>query len=1712
MFKRIIAIMALGIAIAANGQVKAPDFAYPKTVKTDAEKALSSAGSDGIKQLEALMQLTKAEHLIDATSLQPSFKRIMQYGQQQSDTQIKALFDLYAASVVYDFWSINRWKYNRRNIPLSPRPADMAEWSGQMFRNVIDSLCITGYNASGDMPIARFRPVVDADEIQQQYFPSLRDFAMGQVYDLHSRHSEINKLISQTRNFHKPGTAPWFAWTIADNSISQDTKSLLKIYNDAENKRAALIIWPNLLDKIVAGDSILVNREFCNTFNEAATISTNTAFNSCFKAFVAKASAANIDLKLHSFYAPNTDFKFSLSDIRNLSDVTITFKGFKTEQALNKYLSKKSGKPIYTKEFSYHLGEASPVSSHKEVSASLPQGFYTVSVSAPNKKLSSNRNVQFISVVPALPVVFFNNDSAIVGVYNTANGNPIAGATVSLIGQKQSVLGKKKSNASGLAIFKKPKGYSSVQITANNITVDFSNRISANTSYVPHVLHTSITTQRGLYHPGDTIRFLAVAMNDTVVRKGLEMNVKLMDTDGKTVATYSGISDNYGRLAGSFALPTELSRSGNFSITAYVEDNLPLPGDGRVMVSDYKLSGLQMSDITATVNAPQEPSVNVSGCVSTFSGQPVSNSNVTITVSMEPDSVCSAQVLTDSNGEFKTTIPYPQKEYKSSYLRIKAQVIGPDGEAIERQTSLQASFPYNLNVKIEEYADICEPLSVSYQLANAATDSLTTALRWSLKSANDTEVASGTLNASPASIQLPNVKAGQYSLVFTPCDSTLANKTSQYLTLYNSKTTEIPDTTQLFFSPNPQSITPQNGKISLKIGVTDSINIYTATDSNNTIKLTPHSLKPGYNTISVNVANTSVLQLFAVKGGKIKQQSFSILHSPKSDLNITLESFRDKVTSGTREHWKLIVTDSDNKPVDAAIVANIHDFRLDLLRAPKALSIRRTTQPNTMYYSGPGAFNFYAEYYDSFAHSQPFQITPPQWKYLIRPRFNSLPVVRIRGTQPVAYGKMYVSNRAMDAVTAEAAVEESREDLDTDQSTPVNTLRIGDVVDALWAPTLSTTNGAADISFLVPNANSTWAANFTVWTKDLRKESISRKFVSQKPIMVSINSPRFVRIGDRASIIATYMNTTDSTITVNASLACPGDSIAHNLVIAPHATETLTISLCSNSLATEMAVTARGSYGAFADGERHIIPVLPSTAEVTDATNFYVNPGDTLYNIALPQPKGHDFSLELTYTENPMWTVVEALPSLMDKGIASTANAQAAAYFSASVALGLMDQHPELGYKFNRNDLRSAMRDAEANLVNLQDSDGSFKWGAWSRKGDVHTTASVLDILATLKRAGYLDSKSKIAKLIPDAVKFYDENVRNVNLMYAIVRPSFNEVTQSLNGQSVTHKTTQWINKNWKKLDIGTKAQAASAMHFNGNENMARRIMSSVDQFGTQTADKGYEFKNVSSLQTYAWLLEAYAEIDKKSSHIDGIRQYLIVHKQATNWGNSLITSWIVDAMINSGTPWVNPAEGTTISVDSTTMHFSPTERMGAIKTTISGKELTLKMSGKTPSYGAVTARYIQPVASVKAFSDGEVSVDKLLLVLDQKTNKWQHVTNNTLLLGDRVKVILTVKTSRPMSQVVVDDARAAALEPVIQLPRFVFADGASAYLQNRDTKTVLYFDYLPKGTYLFEYEANVNNTGTYSSGIATATCTLAPTLTAHSSGNTLTINRADNN
>jgi len=101
--------------------------------------------------------------------------------------------------------------------------------------------------------------------------------------------------------------------------------------------------------------------------------------------------------------------------------------------------------------------------------------------------------------------------------------------------------------------------------------------------------------------------------------------------------------------------------------------------------------------------------------------------------------------------------------------------------------------------------------------------------------------------------------------------------------------------------------------------------------------------------------------------------------------------------------------------------------------------------------------------------------------------------------------------------------------------------------------------------------------------------------------------------------------------------------------------------------------------------------------------------------------------------------------------------------------------------------------------------------------------------------------------------------------------------------------------------------------------------------------------------------------------------------------------------------------------------------------------------------------------------------------------------------VGDELVVRIVLSTDRDMEYLHLKDYRGSGTEPVNVLSQYKYQDGLAYYESTRDTASHFFIDYLPKGTYVFEYSTRVQLRGEYQTGIAEIQCMYAPEFNSHS-------------
>ena len=215
---------------------------------------------------------------------------------------------------------------------------------------------------------------------------------------------------------------------------------------------------------------------------------------------------------------------------------------------------------------------------------------------------------------------------------------------------------------------------------------------------------------------------------------------------------------------------------------------------------------------------------------------------------------------------------------------------------------------------------------------------------------------------------------------------------------------------------------------------------------------------------------------------------------------------------------------------------------------------------------------------------------------------------------------------------------------------------------------------------------------------------------------------------------------------------------------------------------------------------------------------------------------------------------------------------------------------------------------------------------------------------------------------------------------------------------------------------------------------------------------------------------------------------------------------YIIASVMLTGSDWASVPVKQNVTVNGKALEITDSESAtGYFAQTINadGKvKIQVTPNGTTPSYGSVISISRKPMTSVKARPGRDLSIEKRCLV--ERDGKW--VETDRFALGERVRVQLTVKAKRNLQYVSIDDERPAAFAPVDQLPGYVWDGSLGFYRENLDASTRLFINYLPQGTYHISYDMTAAAQGSFISGIATLQSQYAPELTAHSAGNTITV------
>lgn len=905
-------------------------------------------------------------------------------------------------------------------------------------------------------------------------------------------------------------------------------------------------------------------------------------------------------------------------------------------------------------------------------------------------------------------------------------------------------------------------------------------------------------------------------------------------------------------------------------------------------------------------------------------------------------------------------------------------------------------------------------------------------------------------------------------------------------------------------------------------------------------------------------ASGIVLNYSFVKQGKCYTRMMSIARPlPEKKLNIAWKTFRNRLTPGQKEEWTLKITTPDGKPAKAQLMSVLYDKSLDQI-TPHFWNLSLDfyqSLPNCywkhnltfrpFYLNGVYPTKYYDEkqldvdkfdgkFFSYYAYMQAVELSKLERSLggtveAVRVKKDELvkeeaKVMRIYGSKMVRVGAAAPSANKVFDVVEEMPQFVGGSGSDVGQYLDKVQVRENLNETAFFYPALeSDNNGNVAIRFTLPESVTTWKFMGLAHDKEMRNGLLVDEAVAQKTVMVQPNMPRFLREGDKATIVAKLSNTSDKKVSGNARMQIL-DAETQKVVwqktqnYSINAEGSATVSFDVQGLKEGVYINKVVAAGnGYSDGEQHYLPVLSDRELVVNTLPITLHQqGEQSFDLSKlfldkegKQAKGtEEAKVTVEYTNNPSWLMIKALPAISNPDDEDAISLMSAIY--ANTITTYIQKNLSLE--------TSRLQNQVEKLRKLQNNDGSFSW--WKgMKGSRYMTTAVAEMMVRLNAIA--GTQKSISKMLTSAINYLSwQAAREVREMKKMeekkhkVSPSEQALHYlyilSMDGRKMKENFEQdqaylldKMSKMTSDFTIYGKARAAVVLAKNSQQNAAYRekageYLQSVNEYAVYREEMGryydtrkalYSWRNY-KIPTQVSVIEAMQLLkpnDKQT--IEELQRWLLMSKRTQVWDTPVNTVDAVYAFMKGNeSNWNKKAENAVLKLDGKQLPMPQDSTMlGYIKTEKVGKASTLSINKKSDytSWGAVYAEFKQPLSEI-ASSESGIKVRRVVV-----TAESQGKEKSLAKVGEKVKVTLIITADRDYDFVEIEDKRAACLEPVNQQSGYQW--GMGCYVSPRDNTTNFYFDRLSKGKHVVEMEYYVDRNGEYQAGSCSARCAYSP-------------------
>ena len=865
-----------------------------------------------------------------------------------------------------------------------------------------------------------------------------------------------------------------------------------------------------------------------------------------------------------------------------------------------------------------------------------------------------------------------------------------------------------------------------------------------------------VTTDRPAYRPGQTAHIYGVYSEvrmhaeDARVAASKSLTLEVINASYEKVQELKVQTDAFGRFSASITLPKD-GLTGDYRIRARTaserDQELSPEFSCEFAVFEYKREGTEL-----TVDMPQPPyqyggTLPITGSVRTLSGSPVADARVSYTLrrsvslwSFRELSVdysdrseiedITSEVVTDASGRYSFTVPLPEDpqkltqrkgDYFAPWYSYTLTVTSTDGAGESHQEILNIPIGQPVGAVSVDLPQLINRKSASTtlrftnELHTLRSELPTVYYRFTRGGKVHLEGTTPTDSVIELAPRLASLPSGRYELDYTvKYRDSLSYVGQMALYLFDTHDSKVSDLRAplLLSAGDGKYGAGQKPVVYYATSLPDAYIYYSVYSQRGPI--TSGVLRPKAGalcTLPIDISKEPTepeeidVQLYTVRDGRFLRENVTLQRTqPKKELQITWDSFRDRLKAGDKETWSFTLRDDKGHPAEGVAVAVwMYDAALEAFGTLEpwrpTLRLKETVHSHLL-------GSYYASTYKQSGGRYPDGAWWTAWLG-DKPRgeFRS-PFIKKSATaeedddeeednvetmlavgSPMLYGARSVAEYKIVSAPSDMGSSRTRAKKE-EESAPAVKLRKDFSETTFFLPELKTdSKGQVSWSFDAPEQLSRWRLVLNAHSRTLDHHVERRTVETSREFSIRPTLPRFVREGDAATLVTEVRNESPEAQrgTLTLELFDPASG-------AVRSTQQQTFDIAASSATTlslplegyrgldsvGVRVIARGNHSS--DGEQHILPVLSDRETITETIAFSTHSEGTqrislapLFPSTGKMPESGLFSV--TLQPNASRLALTALP-VMTYNKDASAFAAATALFGQSVARLLVGYEP----------------------------------------------------------------------------------------------------------------------------------------------------------------------------------------------------------------------------------------------------------------------------------------------------------------------------------------------------------------------------------------------------------------------------------------------------